>query len=63
LNKKYNGRCHLSEKNLDFINDLRKKYHKIDRPISYYLHHSIKTEKGFTIQHLMEVLKEYGKKQ
>lgn len=39
----------------------KKKYHKIDLPISFYLHHSIKIEKGFTIQHLMEILKEYEK--
>ncbi len=36
-----------------------KKFQKINRPISYYLHHSLKIEKGFTVAHLMQILKEY----
>jgi hypothetical protein len=36
-----------------------KKYSKIDQPISYYLHHTPVLEKGFTVLHLMQILKEY----
>lgn len=35
-----------------------KKYSKIDKPISYYLHHTPVFEKGFTVLHLMQILKE-----
>lgn len=35
-----------------------KKYSKIDQPISYYLHHTPVIEKGFTVLHLMQILKE-----
>jgi hypothetical protein len=36
-----------------------KKYSKIDQPISYYLHHTPVLERGFTVLHLMQTLKEY----
>jgi hypothetical protein len=36
-----------------------KKYSKIDKPISYYFHHKPFFEKGFTVLHLMQILKEY----
>jgi hypothetical protein len=36
-----------------------KKYSKIDQPISYYLHHTPVLERGFTVLHLMQILKEY----
>jgi hypothetical protein len=38
-----------------------KKYSKIGRPISCYLHHTPVLEKGFTVLHLMQILKEYEK--
>jgi len=37
----------------------KKEYKKIDRSISYYLHHTPKIEKDFTVGDLMEILKEY----
>lgn len=36
-----------------------KKYSKIDQPISYYLHHTPVLERGFTVLHFMQILKEY----
>jgi hypothetical protein len=36
-----------------------KRFRKIDRPISFYLHHPPKFEKGFTVQNLMKIFKEY----
>ena len=36
-----------------------KKYSKIDQPISYYLHHTPILERGFTVLHLMQILKGY----
>lgn len=36
-----------------------KKYKKIERPISYYMRHTPKFEKGFTVADLMQILKEY----
>lgn len=36
-----------------------KKYSKIDRPISYYLHHTPVIQKDFTVLDLMKILKEY----
>lgn len=36
-----------------------KRYKKIDRPISYYMCHIPKFEKGFTVGDLMQILKEY----
>ena len=38
-----------------------RKYSKIDKPISYYLHHTPVFEKGFTVLHLMQILKDYEK--
>ena len=38
-----------------------RKYSKIDKPISYYLHHTPVFEKGFTVLNLMQILKEYEK--
>jgi hypothetical protein len=38
-----------------------KKYSKIDKPISYYLHHTPVFEKDFTVLHLMQILKEHEK--
>jgi hypothetical protein len=38
-----------------------KKYSKIDKPISYYLHHTPVIEKGFTVLHLMKILKDHEK--
>ena len=36
-----------------------KKYKKIERPISCYMRHIPKFEKGFTVADLMQILKEY----
>ena len=38
-----------------------RKYSKIDKPISYYLHHTPVFEKGFTVLHLMQILKDNEK--
>lgn len=42
-----------------FYTHFANKYLKIDKPISYYLHHTPVFEKGFSVLHLMQILKEY----